>query len=133
MEKFLEVTSVIKMIHEATNREFMRAVFCPIKFVGDRAIKTNRNSGSILFNVGKEPQVGDIYEGGLHTFETTDYEIDGRVVNSITVVGLADENPLEIANKQLERNSACVIMNGKPTVDLKKLVKAPILADDVTA
>lgn len=120
---FLEVTKVTTEVAQSTNRDYMRAIFAPVKFIGDRTVKTSRDSAAVLFNVGKEPQVGDLYEGAIHKFTTTDYEIDGRTVNTISVVAMSGENPTDVANAQLARNNACVVLNGKPTVDLEELKK----------
>lgn len=86
-----------------------------------------REKGTATFFAGEQPNVGDRFQGDIYHFETTPYEIgDGREVNKVKIVAFADETPLEIANKLLERNNACVIMNGNPTKKLKKKVVAKV-------
>jgi hypothetical protein len=63
-----------------------------------------------------------VMRGSIKTFETTPYTIGQNTVTKRSVVVFDSESGVEIANAQLKSNGACVVLNGKPTVDL---VKAP--------
>lgn len=118
---YLEATRNETLTAEATNNEYVRTTFRPVEFhpVNGKSIFTGTTSGARLFNPGKEPNVGDLFQGKIIQFETTPYTIDGKEVAKITVCAMADENPIELANAQLKRNNACVLQNGKPTVVLE--------------
>lgn len=53
--------------------------------------------------------VGDIVEGSFHTFATTDYEINDRVVNQFSCVVFNNEDAVSFANRQLQSKNASVI------------------------
>ena len=55
--------------------------------------------------------------GEYMTFETTPYEIGANVVSKFSTLVLEGENAVEVANGLLKRNNACVVINGKPTIE----------------
>src|SRR5688572_30196617 len=97
----LECSNVETLVSETTNAKYVRALFRPVEFHGDRSIFTSGNSGARIFNVGKEPKAGEIFQGSLVKMDTTPYKIKGtnggtdREVTSITVVAFADDNAQE--------------------------------------
>ena len=114
---YLECVRLEPRKNNATNEEFFSAIFRPVKdfLPSGKTIYSGTGSASRPFNPSKAPQVGDAFEGVIKQFDTTDYQIDGLVVNKSTIVAFSDENPIDVANKLLERNNACVVVNGKPT------------------
>jgi hypothetical protein len=64
---------------------------------------------------------GSYVAGSIETFNTTPYEIDGRVVTSRKVLIFEGENGVNVANSELSSNFACVVDdNGVPTKELNK-------------
>jgi hypothetical protein len=118
-EKLLECTSVVPRNSKTTNKPYMMATFRPVKVIGEKTVITGRNSGNVPFNPGKEPSVGDLFEGALVRLSTMPYQIEDNTVDSITVVAFADENPVQIANRLLttQHGDVCVLVNGKPSID----------------
>jgi hypothetical protein len=81
---------------------------------------TSAVTAARTFNPGKAPNAGDLFEGTIEQMATTPYTIgegpDAREVEKITVVCFADEKAWEVANAQLAKNEASVLINGKPSV-----------------
>ena len=124
---YLEVIGNEKMVSATTNQEYTRSKFAAVKFVGDRTIIAADKTAFRMYNVGKEFPVGTLMEGQIVKLDTTDYEIEGRTVNTISVCVVGDENPVEIANAKLQRDGedVWVIVNGKSTKPAAKEPKAP--------
>jgi|SRR6187549_922147 len=122
---YLEVIGNEKMVSATTNQEYTRSKFAAVKFVGDRTIIAADKTAFRMYNVGKEFPVGTLMEGQIVKLDTTDYEIDGKTVNTITVCVVGDENPVEIANAKLQRDGedVWVITNGKSTKPVAKADK----------
>ena len=78
---------------------------------GERSIVDKKTGEVLQFKAHPmwESSVGDYFEGQIATLDTTPYMIEGRSVNKITVVSLAGENPVDIANRNLKANNAKVI------------------------
>jgi len=130
MEKFLEVSKILD--GEKDGREFKIAHFKSVRMLENgKTVFSGQASGTRLFNLGKEPEVGDLFEGSIISYETTPYvlKVDGmeRTVNKTTVVVFGDETPIEVANKSLERNNACVVINGQPTKVMATAPKEPVV------
>ncbi len=123
---YLEVIGNEKLVSATTNQEYMRSKFAAVKFVGERTIIAADKTAFRMYNVGKEFPVGTLMEGQIVKLDTTDYEVEpGKVVNSITVCVVGDENPVEIANAKLQRDGedVWVITNGKSTKPTPKTEK----------
>ena len=117
---YLEVSKTETRVSDSTNQEYVRAEFRPVKFLDNgKTIFTSATSGTRIFNPGKAPQAGDVFEGKVVAFDTTDYDITDVVtkstntVNKLTVVAFSDENPQDLALKQAARNGATLVINGK--------------------
>lgn len=133
--RMLEATKSERFISETTNNPFIKTTFRAVTKVLDNGRSLYGSaSGVRVFNEGKEPQAGDLFEGKIQQFETTPYEIEaGKPVTKISVVAFADENPLELANKQLEKYRASVILDGKPTKVFEAPKPTPTVTETVPA
>ena len=119
---YLVVTKVETVVSETTNNQYSRVTFAPVlEFLASGRTIFGGNGASRIYNLGKEPAIDDAFGGKIVQFETTPYNITtpegSRSVSKISVVAFSNENPMELANAQLKRHSASVIVNGKPSVD----------------
>lgn len=81
-----------------------------------------------------ERRIGARYRAELHNLKTTKYEINGRSVEKFSILVLKSrltgdnaKTVVEIANAQLARNGACVMVDGKPSItpaQIKTLAEA---------
>lgn len=64
-----------------------------------------------LFNdiVSGNLVAGALVEGSIHNFQTTPYELDNRTVNSYSTVIFDNENPHNVANRELKDSFASTI------------------------
>lgn len=58
------------------------------------------------YAVGTSPVGTFFLNGRFQEFETTDYEIDGKIINKTTIVVLEGEDGEALANSSLKRNGA---------------------------
>ena len=126
--KFVELIKAETSHNETLNLDSVKATFRGIKkneITGEGLMYDTDRLGTKFYAIGKCPDVGSVFNGSIMQLETTDYPIGERTVNKITVVAIGEESPTNVANGQLERHQACVVLNGKPTVDFNKLMKTP--------
>lgn len=120
--ELLMVNKLTEKINDATGSTFIQATLVPVIAVGNNMVASSFDSGTRVFNPGKEPKIGDLFQGTIQHFNTTSYPIGDRTVNKITVVAGASENATDLANAQLKKHKACVLKaDGTPTVKFKKI------------
>lgn len=128
---YLEVIENQTLVSESTNIEYVRSKFAEVEFVGDRTIIALDKTAFRMYTPSKEFPVGTLMKGKIITLATEDYDINGRTVNKITVCVVGDENPIEVANKSLQRNGddVWVMHNGKSTKPEVKAEDKPAKAE----
>ena len=126
MTKALVINSITTGT-DKNNQEFKMIEFQAVTFIGTREIKGEVRKHIVYPNrtvAGQEikgyanyynVQVGDFVEGSIQRMETTGYKIGENTVNHITVVVFAGENPVTVANSNLKRYQASVLVDGKPS------------------
>ena len=135
---YLEVTKNETVLNEITNNTYVRTTFRPVKdfLANGKSIFAGDLSGTKLYNEGKEPQEGDVFEGNITQVGTTPYVIGDKTVNKITVVHFSGESAYDVANKMLNRGgvqtAVALDANGKPTAAVTPKPEAEV-KDTATA
>ena len=93
---------------------------------------TNNHFGTRLMNE-REAVVGRKFKNGdIDQLETTPYPIKGIMVKKCSGVVLGtNEKMVVIINASLARHRACVILNGKPTVEFAPLAPTAAVAEQI--
>lgn len=123
-ENELKVLDSILVEKEGTDIKYFKTLYAEVLSttyaITDSDAKVLKTLlGNSCFRIGNEErEVDETYSGKIVRFDTTPYSIGDSTtkVNHITVVAIGSENPMEIANNQLKRNRASVLVNGKPSV-----------------
>lgn len=126
MEKnYLEVIASVDVPNEALGFVNTACTFRAVakNELGDGLMQTHALQGVRFFRKGLGPAIGTIMPGSINQLATTNYKIGDRTVNKITIVAIGEEVPVQLANDRLKEQKACVILNGKPTVEFPKAAK----------
>lgn len=128
-QNVLTVNNIVENVSEKTGAKFKTVEFTAATFMGGKAVKSNLSStrniwdareitlgdGSIqklkadpLFNDLKK---GDLVAGRIIRFDTTEYAIGDRTVNSWKGVVFDGEDAVKYANSQLKSKEATVVID----------------------
>lgn len=129
MNNLIQVVSVSEIKTASNGRQYQTVVFKELDktiTLNNRQFTVKSNSNNRTRNIwgvgatadGVEIKaeklfsnlvVGDIVEGGFHTFETTPYAINDREITSYSCVVFSNEEPVSYANRNLKSNNATVV------------------------
>ena len=141
MERFLKVVSVGDLKKDKRGREYYSVSFRLISMVGGISVLSNQKPitrviwGAFTDNEGrefpadglftalkdKELAIGGLVEGQIVRVSTSNYEIDGKTVNSLTTVVFSNEDLVKQVNSQLKQNKAVMKDDdGNNTADVEQ-------------
>lgn len=123
-QSLLKVAKVELLPSKIEGVKFKKITFVGISIINNREAQTNvqgtRNlwpDHEVLLSDGTKTTIkgdptfdivepGMLFEGSIHRFDTTPYEIDGRMVYTWKGVIFDSENALVVAARNLRQNSA---------------------------
>ncbi len=117
-------------VQPSNNSEFEFGVFSEGLYVSEGGEKDffpndDKTKTRIYRKGDAEKLVGQFFKGGkIVKHETTPYEINGKMVNSISFVVLGEEKEFEIGNQLLRRNDAVIKASGAKLPSVLKAEKA---------
>lgn len=110
-----------KIIETSTGaKEMATANIATRNLWSDRIAKDGSTiKGDIFFGTLTK---GEIVLGEIVKFNTSSYDVNGRVVNSVKVMVFEGENSISVANSALASKNSCVVTDtGELTRDLSKI------------
>lgn len=130
MTQALTVIKITNNKSKKTGADFKTVEFTAMSFLGGKPVKSNLSGTRNIWDkrtitlqdgttqeVKADPlfnglAVGDLVSGRIVKVDTTDYDVNGRTVNSWKGVVFEGEDAIKYANSQLKANNAKVQLDG---------------------